>query len=178
MPTASTYPAKAYGKTSAGNLDTRPRSTDNNYSQQDPSLKGARSSRNPGAQSSRNKGAASSESAYLAQLRAGATRVDLAGDAAGEVTEADAATARAWLQARFGMVDPAQSPRLEEEPAALAKSDLTQDGKVNFRPVSLSGLSSRRSAAASPAAALVPDRWLVRHRMSRRSKKRSAEGVP
>lgn len=65
MPTALTYPAKAYGETSAGNVDSRSRSTDNNYSQQDPSLKGARSSRNPGAQSSRNKGAASSESALI-----------------------------------------------------------------------------------------------------------------
>ena len=71
---------------------------------------------------------------YLSQLRAGATRVDLAGDAAGEVTEADAATAKAWLQARFGMVDPAQSPRLEEEPAALAKTNPTQNSKVNLSP--------------------------------------------
>ncbi|AWI62444.1 ProQ/FINO family protein [Sinorhizobium fredii] len=70
---------------------------------------------------------------YLAQLRAGATRVDLDGVAAGEVTEADAATARAWLQARFGMADAAQSPQ-SEKPAELAKSDPTQDTKAKLSP--------------------------------------------
>ena len=67
---------------------------------------------------------------YLAQLRAGATRVDLNGEAAGEVTEADAATAKAWLQARFGMADPAQSPP-EEKPATLAKSDPMHKAKLS-----------------------------------------------
>lgn len=67
---------------------------------------------------------------YLAQLRAGAARVDLNGGAAGEVTEAEAATAKAWLQARFGM---AQSPQ-PEEPIAAAKSDAMQDSKAKLSP--------------------------------------------
>ncbi|APG86402.1 RNA chaperone ProQ (plasmid) [Sinorhizobium americanum CCGM7] len=70
---------------------------------------------------------------YLAQLRTGVTRVDLNGDAAGEVTEADAATAKAWLQARFGMADTTQLPQ-PEELAALAKPNPMLDSKAKLSP--------------------------------------------
>ncbi|WP_234820322.1 MULTISPECIES: hypothetical protein [Sinorhizobium] len=49
------------------------------------------------------------------------------------MTEADAATAKAWLQARFGMADTTQL-RQPEEPAALAKSDPMLDSKAKLSP--------------------------------------------
>ncbi|WEX74814.1 ProQ/FinO family protein [Sinorhizobium numidicum] len=60
---------------------------------------------------------------YLAQLLAGAMRVDLEGKAAGEVTEADAATAQAWLLARFAKAETTQSPEPKTEPEPTSKLD-------------------------------------------------------
>ncbi|WP_425336315.1 ProQ/FINO family protein [Sinorhizobium garamanticum] len=60
---------------------------------------------------------------YLAQLLPGATRIDLDGKAAGEVTEAEAATAQAWLLARFAKGGAEQSPEPKPEPESSAKPD-------------------------------------------------------
>ncbi|UVK48946.1 ProQ/FinO family protein (plasmid) [Mesorhizobium sp. AR07] len=58
---------------------------------------------------------------YLARLDAGAARVDLDGEPAGEVSDADAATAKALLCARKDKQETKQTPEPRAEPEAPPK---------------------------------------------------------
>ncbi|MEY9626258.1 ProQ/FINO family protein [Sinorhizobium fredii] len=63
---------------------------------------------------------------YLATLRAGVKRVDLDGNHSGEVSEAEAATAQAWLRARLAKEEATQLPEPKAEPEPSLKPALNR----------------------------------------------------
>ncbi|WP_018236930.1 ProQ/FINO family protein [Ensifer sp. BR816] len=63
---------------------------------------------------------------YLANMRAGAARVDLNGNPAGEVSEGDATTAQAWLRVRGAKEVTAKPKNPKAEPEQPPKSLSTQ----------------------------------------------------
>jgi ProP effector len=71
---------------------------------------------------------------YLEALRPGAKRVDLAGNQVGEVSEAEAATALAWLRARLAKEKVAKPPKPRAEPEPVLEPVLNLTHSRTAKP--------------------------------------------